>query len=463
MKISIIIPPLFSIASLKNILESISKQSYSHYEVIIIVESGMEPGHLTDSFQNISSRIMIIQNTGESLNSISQAFFQSSGDLIWILDCVDDFDAEKLNLHVELFNANPAIGGIRSGFVRKEADNECYSLSTVGSAMDVADFFLDGPVYFSDVIFRREWIEKFFIHESPQEACSTSSLSLHFYVQTLVAGCRIVGLNQVINVRHKANEENLDIKKAVESAIRSLDHLFANPYIESSIAKWKDKATAQAYLYWSIKAFGNEETELGQRLFRSSILLNRSILDIGAQGYFSTLIKYARQEGEAIDKFIGKIIDQLSPEFAWMSQYSNEAIARGYFYKAVDEIAFGRLDCASQSMSQANAYGINLTELDSIEAIRILSDHEAVYGFDAVKQAVKDLAQLGKFVDRKKINWIQSTWFINQAFAKYIKNEYEAVPQKVIDALLISPGSVSNPGVGTIFFKSLFQIIKSNT
>lgn len=462
MKISIIILPLFSITSLKIIINSISGQSYSHYEVIIIGELGMNFGYLADANQNMSSKIKIIQNTGGSVNPILQALLKSSGDLIWIVDCLDEFHPEKLKLHVKLFNENPAIDGIRSAFVMREAENIYHSLKTVNSRVDLENVLLGEPIHFSDGIFRRKRVEKFFSNSSIPEPCSLSSLSLYFYTQALLAGCQMIGLNQTINLRYKLIEQNSDLKSSAESAIRCLDHLFAIPEVGPSIAKWKDKATAQAYLQWSIKAFENEETELGQTLFRSSILLNRSILDIGALAYFNILIGYALQDGDAIHRVIEKNISQLSPEFAWMSQYLNESIARGYFLKAVDEIAFGKFDCADQSISQANSYGINLTQLDLIEALSILSDHEEVFGFDAVKPNITYLARLDKFVDQTKINWIRSTWFINLAFEKYRKNNYRAVPQKVINALLISPRHIFNHGVSSVFFKSLFGIVKNH-
>jgi hypothetical protein len=461
MKISVIIPPLFSIASLKNILESISKQSYSHYEVIIIVASGIEVGHLADSFQNVSLRITVIQNTGESVNSISRAFFKSSGDLIWILDCVEEFSIEKLSLHVKLFSENPAIGGIRSGFIRKEADNAYRSLNTVQEAVNLENIFFGEPIHLSDVIFRREWVENFFSNESFSEPCSVFAFSLRFYAQTLLAGCLIIGLNQSISYRYKTSEENIDIKSVVESTIGCLDSIFTNPKTASPIAKWKDKAIAHAYLQCSIKALENKETELGQKLFRRSILLNRSILDIGAHAYFTILIRTAIQDGNAIDEFLTNNISQLSTEFAWMSHYLNESIARGYFYKAIDEIAFGRYDFANQSISKAHAYGMNLSQFDLIEALRILSNHEVVYGFDAIKPVVQKLAHLSTFVERKKLNWIITTWFINLAFTKYKENQFKAVPKRVISALLVSPGQIFNRGVFSIFFKSLFQMTKN--
>lgn len=440
-------------------MDGISKQSYSHYEVIIIADSWMEPGHLLDVHQDMGMEITFVQDTGGEANPIFQAFLKSSGDVIWIVDCLDELHPEKLNLHVKLFAENPAVGGIRSGFVRKISENECHTLHAVKSDTDMAEILLDGPVNFSDVVLRREWVGNFFSSESFSEPNSISSLPRYFFTKALLAGCPIIGLNKAINVRSDTVDEYIDLNDACRTAIHCLDRLFADPGMAPLITRWRDKAAAQTYLYWSIRAFGNEEIELGQRLFRSSVLLDRSILDIGAEAFFGRLIGTALQEGFAIDDFIGKIIGQLSPEFAWMSAYLNKSIARGYFYKAVDEFAFGRLDNARKSMVQAYAHGLSLTESDLMKALSILSDHEKVYGFEAVKPIVKNLSQLGKFIDRKKLNRIRSTWFINRAFAQYRENNYRTVPQKVIDALLISPAYILNPGVSSIFFKSMFHIV----
>ena len=154
------------------------------------------------------------------------------------------------------------------------------------------------------------------------------------------------------------------VQRSAESSINCIERLFYVSAYSSTIAKWKEKTTAQVCLIWSILAFYNDETELGQKLFRKSILLNRSILDIGARKYFNFLVKYAINEGYTIDRFVKLNIDQLSPEFAWMSQYLNESIARGYFYKAVCDIAFGEFDNAFECIVQANNYGVTLSRTD---------------------------------------------------------------------------------------------------
>lgn len=460
MKISIIIPPLFSIISLQKIIGSISRQSYPHFELIVFGESGLELDHLTVGDRAIDSKILIINNPSDDINSIFHAFLKSSGEIVWIIDCLDEFHPDKLRLHVETFSENAAIGAIRSGFVLTGVENQFHSLSTSDPVLNAAGLFEDGPVYFSDVIVRRAWVEKFFANEIPPDCCSPSSLSLSFYIHLVMAGCYMVGSNQAINVRYQVVDEELDIKKSAESVIRCLEHLFTSPMAEPSYIKWRDVAVAQTYLFWSIKAFEDEKTAVGQSLFKSSILLNRSILDVGARGYFKSLIDYALKEGRVLDKFVKKNIHQLSPEFLWMSQFSNEAIARGYFYKAVEDIAFGRYECADKNIVHSDAYGLNLMQSDLMDAVAILSDHSLVYGFDTVRLSIEKLPQLGKYIYLNKINWIMSTWYVNHAFTQFKKRDFSAVAKLVVKAVLATPAYIKNPGVGSMLIRSILQIVK---
>jgi len=463
MKFSIIVPLQNSIDFVMGILDNLSKQVYANYEIVIVCDAEVEfTSNVFDYGRSLNLKIKIIKSTRKEQNYIYQAFLKSSGEIITIVDCIDEISPDKFRLTDEFFNLNPGISGIRYGFVRRDAtDGVNYSLETVKSILRLEDIFIKNPVYFSDGFFRRELFENFFSDITHTRPCPISSLAINFYSNTLLAGCKIVGLNEMIDVRYWSNKKRLDIKRDAEASIKCLEEMFSNPKYASSIAPWKDKGTARAYLRWSLDAFLEHETELGQEFFRKSIELDRSILDTEAQEYFNFLIKNAIQKRLPVDTFLKSNVSQLSPEFAWMLRYLNDAIARGYFFSSISELAFGRSWIAYEAVSQVKSYGYKLKKSDLITAIYILSEHENVYGSVAIKAALKDLTQFGRFIKIKDIRWIKSTRLINIAFENYRKERYQNVPMAIINAMLIHPTYFFNWGIASIFIKSLNKIARS--
>jgi hypothetical protein len=194
---------------------------------------------------------------------------------------------------------------------------------------------------------------------------------------------------------------------------------------------------------------------LGQALIRKSIRLDRSILDMQANGYLEFLIHSSIEHGAEHESRLWRVFQQLPPELAWIKQYCGAAVARGYLYRGVDAVMWGRLEQGKAYLIKASDLGARLDEQICYILFDRLADYEAEYGPVDTRTVVQNLTQhLAKVGPRKIVRWCNGVYFVNRAFRDYHQGRYETVPNSVLRAVLSSPAYLANRGVVTILFRS---------
>lgn len=113
-KVSVLITTFNKAASIEECIESVLKQTYSDYELIIIDDGSTDNTEqllkkITDSRINIFTQ----ENKGIA-KARNQALKMSKGEYIAFLDSDDLWEVDKLKLQVDVLNTNPNIGVVNS-------------------------------------------------------------------------------------------------------------------------------------------------------------------------------------------------------------------------------------------------------------------------------------------------------------------------------------------------------------
>ena len=109
-KVSIVMPLYNKEAFVSNSIESVLRQSFSDYELIIINDGSTDgSGAIADSYGLKDSRIHVltIENAGVS-NARNVGLSNSKGEWIQFLDADDTIEADYLEKAISLLNDNPA-------------------------------------------------------------------------------------------------------------------------------------------------------------------------------------------------------------------------------------------------------------------------------------------------------------------------------------------------------------------
>lgn len=451
--ISIIIPTGYSVDSILSIIGRIMAQTYSFYEIIIMCNHGETAYDLEATLNCSDPRVKIFRSVNNNTSLIFQAFDRSLGEFILILDNHDWFKHDKFYNHVDLFNKNPPIEGILSASIYANMDESSNSINLTGPILDKNEELHGAFFSFSDGIFCRKLLSQFFQDPHLRKVESLPFLALSFHAFITTCRYQVIEENTAANIRLPAN------KYFAEQTMSYIETTFHNPDCILFTGKLNTELIALVYLKLSIIAFEQHEVDIGQKLFRNSIRLDRSILDFGARAYFMHLLKYAIQERLEINTFIRSNIVQLPPEFAWITEYVNEAIGCGYFYQAVYYLIFNQSNDFNQTINLAKKYGFRFRDPHLAEVLKILEKYEVVFSSNASRFIEKQLIPLRQIIGLNGYRWLKGRWQIKRAWTHYVAKEYTPVPQLVTGAVFSDPAYLLDRGILSIFIKSMYKRI----
>lgn len=113
-KISVIIPN-FNDLRIARAVESVRKQSYHDYELLII-DGGSTDHRLLDFYAKCSADTVIVERDGGIFDAINKGVKLSSGHLIYLMGADDELSDEKVFADVaSAFERNPVLDGVCLG------------------------------------------------------------------------------------------------------------------------------------------------------------------------------------------------------------------------------------------------------------------------------------------------------------------------------------------------------------
>lgn len=166
MKISVIIPTHNRAAYLKLAVDSVLKQTYKTFEIIIIDDQSTDnTKEVIDSYNLDCIKYIYTEKAGPG-KARNLGVKNMSGDFVAFLDSDDLWAPDKLESQIKVFKKEPGIGVVVSDFKIIDGQGHVVKESAVGQKYSYEGFFLrdflDGklPIATDTVMARREVFDK---------------------------------------------------------------------------------------------------------------------------------------------------------------------------------------------------------------------------------------------------------------------------------------------------------------
>jgi hypothetical protein len=151
-----------------------------------------------------------------------------------------------------------------------------------------------------------------------------------------------------------------------------------------------------------------------------------------------------------------RVLAQLPPEMATLSEQFEWAVAWGYLMKGALAFLWDRPGDGRKNFPEAIRLGAQVDPLVINQFTSLLLDYEAEFGETAAQKVlqlwVANLKALGKQASARQLNGAYS---INKAFQGYRVGKYHQVPKRVLRAIVYDPGYSTNRGVQSILLRSI--------
>lgn len=455
--VSVIIPAYNGADYLGETIQSVLNQTYQDFEIIVV--NDVSTDHTTEVVKQFNDPrlIYLIHEQNKGLPATRNTAIRASrGELITLLDQDDLFHPEKLAVHVDFLNKHPDMGAIYNNRFEIDASGHILTIWRPPTQVEHTDFVLGFPFAPSDMTVRRNWVFEVDLFD---EYYIFGGEDLDLTCQLALAGCSFAGIDRILNYRRYYPGRILrNPVRALDGALHALEKTFADPRCSPQVLALRDRALGITYKIWSYEAFIKNETALGHELIRTAVQLDPAILADDARDLREFLIFRSNQDGSDHELFLRRVFDQLPPELAWVSQFCDDAVARGYLIRGVRGIMWGQPEQGAMYLAKAAKLGAQLEE----PFLRLVTDqlinYEAEFGAKAARQKLYELGLgLEKVGQWRNVRWLKGCYSVNRAFQSYYAGAYARVPGQVMRAITNDPKYLLNRGVLSILFRSIFS------
>jgi len=160
--VSVIIPVYNNAQYLSLAIASVLAQTYTDYEVIVIDDGSTD--NIAEVISPYLDKIRYVKQSNQGVSSArNRGLNLARGKLIAFLDADDIFLPQKLALQVEVFNTQPQVGIVNSGFEVIQADGNIVTEVRWWEdipKLDEIAWVLYKPILPSAMMFRRQWLHK---------------------------------------------------------------------------------------------------------------------------------------------------------------------------------------------------------------------------------------------------------------------------------------------------------------
>lgn len=248
-RVSVIIPAYNGDRYIAQAVESVISQTYKNWEIIVIDDGSTDDTRqaLEPYFDKI--RYVYQENQGVAA-ARNRGIQESRGELIAFLDQDDFFLSDKLAGQVALFDAQPSLGIVNSGWRLVNQQGE--TISDIKSweyfpTLNLKTWIVQMPVLPSAMMFSRKWLENVGGFNSEFDSVDDADLVLRL----ALLGCESAWLPQV-TVCYRQHDKNVSIKKSLKQAnlfIKLKQNLFNKPDLPQHIRDLENPAFYEA-LTW---------------------------------------------------------------------------------------------------------------------------------------------------------------------------------------------------------------------
>ena len=234
-RVSIIIPAYNSAKYLLEAIESVLNQTYADYEIIVIDDGSTD--NTSKVIEPCLQHIRYFQQENQGVSAArNRGLDLARGELIAFLDADDIFMPYKLEEQVAVFDAQPEVGIVNSGFRIIKEDGEF--VTDVERWREIPDltpeiWLLHKPVLPSAMMFRREWFDKV----GGFDCRFFSSEDVEITLRMVAKGCQATWLPK-ITVYYRRHDRSATWGNALRQAKNSeqmQDYFFAQPDLPESM------------------------------------------------------------------------------------------------------------------------------------------------------------------------------------------------------------------------------------
>lgn len=462
-KVSVIIPTCNGANYISEAIQSVLKQSYSNFELLIVNDAS--PDNTPEIIERFDdSRIKYLVH--EKNQGVDRARYTglnaSRGEIIAFLDQDDFFHPDKLQAHVTFLENHPDVGfTYNSRYELNHSDKTIRNLWRPPQDITLADLVLWFPIAPSDWVLRRDWAFRLNISKDYY----WTGAEIVYLGRLYLDGCKFGYVDRALNYRwHHSGRIFKDLIGGCESEINCQVKIFDDPRCPADVLSLRDIAHANIYLFWAYRAFAQGETEIGRSFLRKAVQHKPSILSgMPCELVNNFVMNCSEDENLNFSEFLEKVFAQLPQELDQVIGQFNWAIARGYLLKGVRALIWDRFEDGRQYFKRATELGANVDTPFLQQLSKHLVDYEAEYGEQPAQNILKTLnLHLKKIGGRTSVRQLKSLYAINRAFQRFHSGEFNKVPGSILWAIENNPRYLTNHGVIVTFLRSVVAVFKKS-
>lgn len=458
MKISVIVLVHTRGGYLIECLQSVVDQSYPAHE-IVLVDTLDDDGYIRDIVSQIDHPrvkcVFPVENKA-CLFALEDGRRASSGEVICFLDESDKFKHEKLGEVARYFNDNPQENAVVHACFEVSRNGTILSLWRPKTRIKLENFLLLEPIPLSALAIRQLSVDglSLYIEDNAVEEDRVS-----FIVRLLLSNISLNVIDRPL-CKHRVVSDlgQKSLRDSLQQSVQMLEAIFSHPDCSGSLLYLRESALARIYLKFSYEAFVRGDGALGRELLRSSIYLDRSILDVQAARFFLFLIVKSVNEDDHQNR-ITQVFEQLPAEMMWMMPRMNEVIARGFVLRGMRAVLWGRFDEGKLDLAEAVKLGCRIDQYFYFALGEEMLSCESVYGPANVDSALHVITPyLEKMSAPPIVRWFKGEFFANRAFREFNSGRYSIAIRSIRYAILAQPIFMTNRGLLATLFRSLGRL-----
>lgn len=267
--VSVVIPAYNCASYIVQAVESVLAQTYSQWEIIIVDDGSKDD--TVSVLQPYSSHIRYVYQKNQGVSIARNHGIQlARGEFVAFLDADDYFLPDKLEAQIGMFEAQPSLGIVHSGWRKVNSKGEF--LQDVKPWQNVPKLDLEmwlrwKPVLPSAMMFRRTWLERAGGFDPRFPPAEDTDLALRLALM----GCETEWLRQV-TVCYRQHEQSAMFKglPQANSLAKVIESFFARPELPGKIRLLEKpiKYSTFVWIAWYLHSKGHR-AEMVQFLQRS--------------------------------------------------------------------------------------------------------------------------------------------------------------------------------------------------
>lgn len=385
--VSVIIPAYGQAAFLGDAIRSVLEQTYATVEVIVVNDASPDDSAAVARGFDDPRLTLLEHETNRGLSAARNSGIRAAkGELIALLDADDLFLADKLERHVVHYNAYPNTGATYNA--RYELN---YSATTVRtlyrppSAVGLADFVLGFPFAPSDLVIRREWLDRV---GGFDERLVYFGEDQEMYCRLGLAGCPFGYVEQALNQRrHHSGRYDRRFAERLNHDREILAAVVGDPRCPPEVRALHDEGLANHLIVRAYHAFALEQTPVGQALLREAVARSPRLLNGDPNGVIRMFTHDAAVDTNVeMDEFLKRIQRQLPEELAWNDSQRNWMVGRGLLIRGTHAAMWGQAREAATWFGQAAARAAATDDNYLRWAAHLLEDVDILLGVLAGKE-----------------------------------------------------------------------------